>query len=270
MGTARLVAAAISACVFAAAGSARAALLSVDDPFFGPGSITRDTATGLEWLDVPLSVNRTFAEVLDEFGPGGDFRGLRHATGEEITQLFEDADIPVIGNLTIGGQQQNYPVAIDLIDLVGATGSQATFPETRGFYDAASPGSIAVLDFLFVSHAPAYLVTVDGGFNNPELHWPHIGHWLVREVPEPSSWTLLAVGLLALWWRAAREKNRKENRSMASSPKATSRHGLRQRLIISDPSIESSPQLRPGVAGPGYELPFCSPKSRLPHSTLAK
>jgi hypothetical protein len=37
------------------AGSAQAALISSNDGVFGVNSITQDTATGLEWLDVNLS-----------------------------------------------------------------------------------------------------------------------------------------------------------------------------------------------------------------------
>ena len=34
---------------------ALARLISIDDLLFGPGSITRDTETGLDWLDLPIT-----------------------------------------------------------------------------------------------------------------------------------------------------------------------------------------------------------------------
>jgi hypothetical protein len=203
MCTARLIAATVAACLFTVRASAHATLLSIDDPVFGPGSITLDTTTGLEWLDVPLSTNLTFAQVTAKSLPGGMYAGLRHATGSELTRLFQDAGIPVIGDLTIGGQQLNYPIAGELIALVGATRFQGTFAETLGFYDSAVPGTTADIDFFFSSQAPAYLVSVTAGSRNPSVPWPQIGHWLVREVPEPSRNLLLASGLLALMWRAA-------------------------------------------------------------------
>ena len=173
--------------------SAHSALLSEDDPFFGPGSITQDTATRLQWLDVPLSKGLTVSEVLSEINPAGAFRGMRYATAAELTRLFQDAGIPVIGPVS-GQQNLNYPIAQSLINLVGATAAQGVFPETVGFFDATPRGPTADIDFFFQGQSPAYLVGVGDAFRNPDLHWSTIGHWLVREVPEPRAWLLVAVG----------------------------------------------------------------------------
>jgi hypothetical protein len=69
-------------------------LVEKNDPSL-PGSldgnnITEDTVTGLQWLDVTVSADRSFDDVvgndgMNEFAPGGDFEGFRHATADELT-----------------------------------------------------------------------------------------------------------------------------------------------------------------------------------------
>lgn len=49
--------------------------------------ITLDTETGLRWLDVPISLSRSYNAVAAHFGAGGD-EGFRHATPSEVTSLF--------------------------------------------------------------------------------------------------------------------------------------------------------------------------------------
>ena len=75
------------------AGAAQATLLELDDSVFGPASITRDTDTGLDWLDVPLSSGRSYDDVSIQFGPGGDFAGFRYAAKAEIRALLQGVGI---------------------------------------------------------------------------------------------------------------------------------------------------------------------------------
>ena len=51
-----------------------AAVISVDHPTFGPGTLTRDTDQGLDSLDLALSLDRSSNNVSGEFGAGGDFQ----------------------------------------------------------------------------------------------------------------------------------------------------------------------------------------------------
>ena len=53
-------------------------------------NITFDSSTGLEWLDLDVSVGRTFNDLSgvdgsNEFIGGGDFEGFRYATRLELT-----------------------------------------------------------------------------------------------------------------------------------------------------------------------------------------
>ena len=71
---------------------AKSALLSMDSSF-GADTLTFDTETNLQWLDVPLSTPYTYFEIQIELGSGGIFEGFRLATEEEVLQLWENAGI---------------------------------------------------------------------------------------------------------------------------------------------------------------------------------
>ena len=52
------------------------------------GTITRDTATGLDWLDVTETRGLSYNQVTDQLGVGGDYEGYRYATTKEWDQLI--------------------------------------------------------------------------------------------------------------------------------------------------------------------------------------
>lgn len=189
--------------------AARAALVSIDDPIHGVGAITRDSGTGLEWLDVPLSVNWSFVDITYEFGVGGKFEGFRHATGAELIELYTHAGIPDID--VSNGSSANIGPVTSLIGLVGDTDDQDGNPETFGFvYDTFS-GSLRYsgdLDFLLYNGSPVYAATVFNGFaRNENIPLDFAGHWLVRQVPIPSSLLLLATGLTVFGGIIRRKKS---------------------------------------------------------------
>src|SRR4051794_27118202 len=76
--------------------------LAVTLPLVDEGSITYDPNTGLRWLDVTQSTNRSFNDVSSQFGRGGDFYGYRYATAAEVGTLFMNAGLPI----TEGPQSQ--------------------------------------------------------------------------------------------------------------------------------------------------------------------
>jgi hypothetical protein len=173
-------------------------LISLDDPVFGAGAITRDTSTQLDWLDLPLSKGRIFDDVAVEFGPGGDFAGFRHATTDEVSQLFVDAGIPVID---AGGSPDNNAPAQNLIALLGATSEQSGNPEVRGFTSSlivGSPGARANGDLDFVLANPSYYNAQTSVSRNESLIFPNVGHWLVRPVPEPAAGWMISLAALVV------------------------------------------------------------------------
>jgi hypothetical protein len=72
----------------AAPGAARAGLVSLNVPSLPASAdgfnITRDTSTGLEWLDVAVSAPYTFQTIQGQFASGGAFPGFRYATDLEL------------------------------------------------------------------------------------------------------------------------------------------------------------------------------------------
>lgn len=76
----------VFACLTLSVG-ANAAIVSFDSTF-GTDTITRDTSTGLSWLDVNLTHGLTYNQVNGQLGPGGDYEGFRYATAREFDQLI--------------------------------------------------------------------------------------------------------------------------------------------------------------------------------------
>lgn len=102
-----------------AATPAQAVLVSQSDVVFGTDSVTLDTGTGLKWLDVNLSVNRSFNDVSGQFGAGGDFQGWRYATGAEVLNLIVTNTVPLAGSPSPGSL--DLPSASDFVVTLGPT-----------------------------------------------------------------------------------------------------------------------------------------------------
>lgn len=55
-------------------------------------SYITDTNSGLDWLDVSASTNRTYDEVILQQGKGGDFEGWRFATSDEFLGFTDNRE----------------------------------------------------------------------------------------------------------------------------------------------------------------------------------
>jgi hypothetical protein len=109
-------------------------MVSLDGPF-GPGTLTLDPATGLEWLDVTLSTQYSYDELLPELAPGGVFEGYRLATVDEVLTFWSDAGINVgpgyLGYFT----PENLQPILDLMVFVGVTGVNTGNLGSGNFFD---------------------------------------------------------------------------------------------------------------------------------------
>jgi len=175
------------------ASSASAALIALDLFTAGDGLVTRDTETGLDWLDLTATLNLSYNDVEADTG-GWLSLGFRHATGSQVCGLFGTyavAPAPCPGVL---------PVAGPVTTLQGFVGITDTGPRTitsEGAFDdgdvSIGVGQATLLRFGAGASQSQVLVdvlyatTADGT----------LGHWLVRPVPEPSTGLLVAAGLLA-------------------------------------------------------------------------
>lgn len=187
MGT-RAAPAAIAVLMLVLPGAAPATLIELDDPVFGSASITRDTDTGLDWLDVPIPAGRSYDDVSIQLGPGGDFEGFRYAAKSEVAALYRSVGIHNISGPP--ASEESYEPAVYLQGLVGETSPMTTSGVVAELYlDGQHFGSELRRD-----DASGTAIAEDF-----EVHFfddaPAPGHWLVRPIPEPSSFALVAAGL---------------------------------------------------------------------------
>jgi hypothetical protein len=160
-------------------------IISGDDPVHGPGSLTIDTNSGLEWLELTLSTNLSPDFVSTQLGQGGLFEGFRYATIAELTALFENAGIP---NITFGPgtlTSANFEPVSSLMALIGTTVTTPEVLQTFGFLGEPSP---FVPENLAVGVLQAFVVTQVGSADpvqssNPSSsQFETVGHFLVRAI----------------------------------------------------------------------------------------
>jgi hypothetical protein len=158
------------------------------------GKFTRDTDTGLYWLDMSLSKNVSAAKII----AGMDSRclsclGWRHATVSEIQTLLEHAGMtPPFG----GSSPWNSTGAQLVINLLGNTGSNTTPPCASNVYIMAfavegqppPPADSLYMPVVIASICPEGSfggADLPGQLNSSLAHWLTQGNWLVKESTEP-------------------------------------------------------------------------------------
>jgi len=88
------------------------------DRFGSDPPLTRDTTTGLRWLDVDMTTGLSFNQMELELLSGGAFSGFRHATGAEVLGLWQTAGIV---DIDAGATTANVVAARGLTTLMGIT-----------------------------------------------------------------------------------------------------------------------------------------------------
>ena len=190
------------------------------------GNITRDTGTGLDWLDVTETSGLSVNEVLAELGTGGLYEGWRYATATEVDQLITNFGFipftPCSQGYTncVTNQPGDDPIIETMIRTLGDTYAQA-FPDLDYSNGAGETYGYAVNDldnfadyliFIFedyefvdncqfgqVAGCPFFSDRPDnifaGGSSNTRT-----GSFLVQAspVPIPAAFWMLASGLIGL------------------------------------------------------------------------
>lgn len=72
-------------------GKITGAIVSEDWKDTGDNLITTDTASGLQWLDVTVTLRKSWDELSGQLGPGGAFEGWEYASGEQLNTLIKNA-----------------------------------------------------------------------------------------------------------------------------------------------------------------------------------
>ncbi len=159
-------------------------------------STARDTDQNLDFLDVSLTVNRSYNDISSKFGVGAEFEGFRYATSAEVLTMINNFGFPAID-----GQNVFAPVNVDqlsgLVTLLGVTNSGSSFRNSSGLTaDQAFVGGhkiISVSDAFGFAATDRVSATGFGFDGTPSLT---AGSFLVANitaVPEPGSATLVAV-----------------------------------------------------------------------------
>lgn len=158
---------------------AHAELVSAHYKTLGDGLLTRDTLTGLEWLDVPYSINRSYNDVASQFGAGGDFQGFRYATEAETVSFFQHAGLTV----GVGGYLGETLPMTRMLDLVGRTVDTVDLISAFGFVLPATPGYPPSMSHLAMKPGGYTEAFVISGPNMPDGSWIDATHgsYLTRD-----------------------------------------------------------------------------------------
>lgn len=200
----RLVPFVLSVLLFAYAGSGHAILLSADSAF-GADTITQDTDTGLEWLDLTLTRMMSINEVEAQLQAGGTLEGWKWATAAEVTTLWAAANVPAPQSTFAFGSAAN-DGALALNALLGENLVTADRTFSDGFireltFQNLSPRwwSIAATLNAATSGGTSDTILI-ADFDTPS---PRIGSYLVRTtaIAEPTTLALLGAGMLLVWFR---------------------------------------------------------------------
>lgn len=178
-------------------------------------NLTLDTISDLEWLDVNLTTGRTYDDLIgldgtNEFGPGGDFEGFRHATALELIGVAPPNEVH--GMFRYWGWVSSLESTSELgnvtefLSYFGCrTGVCSTYGSIQGLFvtDLVSPlqrwallqtkftqlGNAGYVSFPLSGPA---LTTSENGSTN------EYGHFLVRPLPEPGGAGAVVAGILML------------------------------------------------------------------------
>ena len=67
--------------------------LSANAAIVDMGNITRDTTTGLDWLDLTETNGRIYNDISSKLGAGQEFDGWCYASSEDVQALWKNLGV---------------------------------------------------------------------------------------------------------------------------------------------------------------------------------
>ena len=216
--------------------NANASLISANDAVYGAGSITQDSDTGLEWLDLTISRGFSYNAVLNGVGNSFLANGFAVATLSQVEVLLVNADWNGVDDSAVNaGIAAHLATVTTLINLLGTVGT-SPFPGELAFTEGlALIGSAANVatdglarQFNTITQYgeagriacttaganafPALTINASSCRVAPSFSADYFGVYLVRRtstsnVPEPATWSLMLAALAGIWLMQKRRRS---------------------------------------------------------------
>ena len=196
---------AISVLVLSA--NVNAAVISVDWQSTGDNLMTRDTNSGLDWLDLTETNSMSYDTVSAQLGTGGQFEGWRYATSAEVVTLWSNFGVHL--NQFYSGSGPFDPSIDDAARLLGNIWFEARRSGSGLLGLTATTSSSGNRAWMGAYNSTSAVYYTDGS------HWTsdygssvQTGSFLVQTspVPVPAAVWLFGFGLIGLIGVARRKK----------------------------------------------------------------
>lgn len=167
------------------------------------GTYTTDTESGLDWLDVTGTTNQSINYVLSQLGPGGIYEGWHYATIAEVEDFWTHAGGSGVYDNTWSVENQG--LYASLSPLWGSTfGTLTDGYVSAALADPINPISTyvhlaSIVDWSYYEESATMDRVSTFWHMRVDLEYVNQGHALIRStVPEPSTLSLLALGLVGI------------------------------------------------------------------------